>query len=362
MLVEGQYYRTIWFDEAEDAVAIIDQTLLPHEFKIIHLRTLDDAAYAISSMQVRGAPLIGAATAYGFALGVKENPAQEAETDIKAQLLATRPTAVNLRWALDRMAERMQSVPEEQRIQQAFIEAQLIADEGSQECESIGEHGAKILQEIYDKKSNDEPLNILTHCNAGWLAMVDWGTALSPIYKAHEAGIPIHVWVDETRPRNQGASLTAWELGQQGISHTVIVDNAGGHLMQHGMVDLCIVGSDRTTSCGDVCNKIGTYLKALSAFDNDVPFYVALPVSTIDWEICDGVKDIPIEQRNSSEVKCIQGIDEQGKVISVRLTPEDTPAANYAFDVTPARLVTALITEHGVYPATKEGLLPIKPA
>ena len=354
MRVNGKNYRTIWLAVDGKAVEIIDQTLLPHQFKIVRLQTLDAAAHAIRSMQVRGAPLIGAAAAYGICLAVLADPSDEALDRAYDLLLATRPTAVNLRWALDAMREHLRNRPRADRVAAAYKRAAEICDEDVATNEAIGEHGVGLLADIAKKKSG--PLNVLTHCNAGWLATVDWGTALAPIYKAVARGLPLHVWVDETRPRNQGMSLTAWELGHMGVAHTVIADNTGGHLMQHGMVDAVIVGSDRTTARGDVCNKIGTYLKALAARDNGVPFYVALPSSTIDWTIADGVKDIPIEERGGAELSRIKGRAADGAIVEVDIAPEGSAMANYAFDVTPALLVTALITERGVSPASAAGL------
>lgn len=356
MKVAGQHYRTIWRGQ-DGSVEVLDQTRLPHEFSGIRLKTLADAVTAIRTMQVRGAPLIGATAAYGLALALRENPNYATLAQAYDALLATRPTAINLKWALDRMRDVLRREPMETRADTAFATAAAICDEDVATCRAIGEHGLKIVQELAAKKTGGARLNVLTHCNAGWLACVDYGTALSPIYLAHDAGIPLHVWVDETRPRNQGASLTAWELGQHGVPHTVIADNTGGHLMQHGMVDLCIVGTDRTTANGDVCNKIGTYLKALAAHDNNVPFYVALPFSTIDWRLKDGVKDIPIEERSPVEVTHMTGMGADGKVATVQITAPGSAAVNYAFDVTPARLVTGLITERGVCPASTEGLL-----
>ncbi|MES3006885.1 MAG: S-methyl-5-thioribose-1-phosphate isomerase [Pseudomonadota bacterium] len=362
MQVNGQPQRTIWFDEAQHCVRIIDQTLLPHHFNILSLRTLDAACHAIISMQVRGAPLIGVTAAFGVYLALREG-----NTDlvgICARLLKTRPTAVNLRWALERVQAGLLALPAEQRPAAALSLAQLLADEDAAACSAIGDYGLPLLEQAWVEKRRRNPaaecLNVLTHCNAGWLATVDWGTALAPIYKAHFKGIPVHVWVDETRPRNQGAFLTAWELQQQGIPHTVIVDNAGGHLMQHGEVDLCLVGSDRTTATGDVCNKIGTYLKALAAFDNGVPFYVALPVSTIDFSLSDGVREIPIEQRHASEVSHMQGLDEAGQLSRVQVMTSHSAINNFGFDVTPARLVTALITEKGVFSPTRESLQSLR--
>ncbi len=367
MNIDGKPWRTIWLEPdghaGLDAIGVIDQTLLPHQFTTRTLRSCDEAAEAIRSMVVRGAPLIGVTGAYGLMLALQADPSDAALAVAFEQLNATRPTAINLRWALERVRARVQPLPPEQRAEAAKAEAAAIAEEDVAMGEAIGGHGLQLFQELAAARPPErrgEPLNVLTHCNAGWLATVDWGTALAPIYKAHRAGLKVHVWVDETRPRNQGASLTAWELGREGVPHTVIVDNAGGHLMQHGEVDAVIVGSDRTTRSGDVCNKIGTYLKALAARDNGVPFYVALPGSTIDWAISDGLAEIPIEARSAEEVTYIQGqlvgAASAGAIARVRLTPEASDAFNPAFDVTPARLVTALITERGVTPASEEGL------
>jgi len=359
MKIDGKPYRTIWLNADGRTVDIIDQTRLPHEFQTVHLKTLDDACRAISDMLVRGAPLIGATTAYGVALSMNADPSDGNLAHTRDALYKTRPTAVNLRWALDEMDQVLKPLPPRQRARAAYKKAANICDDDVEICSSIGDHGLEIIRHIQTKKAaatDQGRINILTHCNAGWLATVDWGTALAPIYKAHDAGIPVHVWVDETRPRNQGASLTAWELGRHGVPNTLIVDNAGGHLMQHGQVDMVIVGTDRTTAAGDVCNKIGTYLKALAADDNGVPFYVALPGPTIDWTIDDGIRDIPIEQRSPDEVTRIQGRDQGGRITTVDVTAAETEAANYAFDVTPARLITGLITERGVAKASKQGL------
>ncbi|MCC7047581.1 MAG: S-methyl-5-thioribose-1-phosphate isomerase [Alphaproteobacteria bacterium] len=366
MRVNGRHYRTIWpaaGGEPPGAVEIIDQTLLPHAFATLTLQSLDDAARAISTMQVRGAPLIGATAAYGVALAMRAHASDEALDRACDTLLKTRPTAVNLRWALDDMRTHLRNRPRGERVAAAYERAAQICDEDVAINDAIGTHGLKLFREAADRKGGPAagPLNVLTHCNAGWLATVDWGTALAPIYKAHDAGMDVHVWVDETRPRNQGMSLTAWELGQHGVKHTVIADNTGGHLMQHGMVDLCIVGTDRTTATGDVCNKIGTYLKALAAHDNNVPFYIGLPSPTIDWTIGDGVKEIPIEQRGGEELSRIAGRLADGKVVTVDIAPEGSAVANYAFDVTPARLVTALVTERGACPATAAGLRGLFP-
>ena len=360
MNVQGRPMRTIWLSADGRTVEIIDQTRLPHELVIVGLKTLADAARAIGTMQVRGAPLIGAAAAYGVALGLAEDPSDAALDTAISRLAATRPTAVNLRWALAEMRRSLSDVPESRRFDEALARAGRIADADVAINRSIGENGAQLIAEAWRRKGEAAPVAVLTHCNAGWLATVDWGTALAPIYRARADGIPVHVWVDETRPRNQGAGLTAWELGQHGIPHTVIVDNAGGHLMRQGLVDLCIVGTDRTTAGGDVANKIGTYLKALAARDNDVPFYVALPSPTIDWEITSGAA-IPIECRDAREVTHVEGWTEEGRRVAVRVTPADTQAANYAFDVTPARLVTALVTERGICAASREGLIELFP-
>jgi methylthioribose-1-phosphate isomerase len=361
MKVDGKPTRTIWLAEDGWAVEIIDQTRLPHDFVACRLESLADAARAIRSMQVRGAPLIGATAAYGLALALRADPSDEAAAGAVATLLATRPTAVNLRWALDQVLGRVLPLPPGDRAAAAYVRAAEICDEDVAICRAIGAHGLALIRDARKALGRDEPANILTHCNAGWLATVDWGTALAPIYMAHDEGLPVHVWVDETRPRNQGAGLTAWELGRHGVPHTVIADNAGGHLMQHGMVDLCITGTDRTTATGDVCNKIGTYLKALAAHDTGVPFYVALPGPTIDWTLRDGLREIPIEQRDGKELSEVAGRTAEGATVSVRITPEASPVANYAFDVTPARLVSGLITERGVCAASRDGLLSLYP-
>ena len=358
MLVDGVPYRTIWPND-DGSVSIIDQTRLPHAFEIRKLERMEQAVHAIKNMLVRGAPLIGATAGYGMALGMREDSSDAGLSNAYEKLFATRPTAVNLRWALDDMRQRLSALPQTERAAAAWQRAAEIANEDVAICEAIGDHGLPLIQEAAAKKPG-ETVNILTHCNAGWLATVDWGTALSPIFKAHNAGLPVHVWVDETRPRNQGASLTCWELGRHGVPHTLIVDNAGGHYMQHGMVDLCIVGTDRTVANGDVCNKIGTYLKALAAKDNDVPFYVALPSPTIDWTLNDGFA-IPIEERAEAEVTDMWGKTPSGELTSVRITPETTPGGNPAFDVTPAHMVTALITERGVCAASTEGLASLFP-
>jgi methylthioribose-1-phosphate isomerase len=360
MNVAGRPMRTIWLAGDGHTVEIIDQTRLPHELVIVQLHSAADAARAIRTMQVRGAPLIGAAAAYGMALAAAADPSDRGLAEAAAMLAATRPTAVNLRWALAEIERALAGLPERRRHAAALARAREIADSDVAINRAIGERGAPLIAAARRRKGGAAPVEILTHCNAGWLATVDWGTALAPVYRAHADGIPVHVWVDETRPRNQGAGLTAWELGQHGVPHTVVVDNAGGHLMQQGQIDLCIVGTDRTTRSGDVANKIGTYLKALAARDNDVPFYVALPSPTIDWEIDSGAA-IPIERREPREVTHVEGWSEDGRRLAVRLTPEASPAANYGFDVTPARLVTALVTERGVCPASRAGLLGLFP-
>jgi methylthioribose-1-phosphate isomerase len=358
MNYHGKRWRTIWREG--DAVGVIDQRRLPHEFATLTLDSMAACADAIFNMTVRGAPLIGATAAYGLCLALRDDPSDASFDAAYRTLHATRPTAINLRWALDRMRAVLTPLPPEKRLACAWEEAAGICDEDVRANESIGRHGLAIFRETLAKKPAGATLNVLTHCNAGWLACVDWGTALSPVFKAHDAGLPVHVWVDETRPRNQGSSLTAWELNQHGVPHTVIVDNAGGHLMQHGEVDLCIVGTDRTTAQGDVCNKIGTYLKALAARDNVVPFYVALPTSTIDWTVRDGLKEIPIEERGGEEVTRVRGKTDAGEIAEIQVTPDGSPACNFAFDVTPARLITALITERGVFPASNDGLAPLR--
>ncbi len=361
MNIDGTAYRPIWPNDDRQTVSILDQTLFPHEFKTVSLATVEDAARAISDMLVRGAPLIGATAAYGMALACINDPSDAAIEAAGKTLEATRPTAINLRWAIRKAKKELLSLQESDRRKASWDLAARICDEDV-ECNSkIGDHGVELLAAIASTKKNGAPVNILTHCNAGWLATVDYGTATSPIYKAYDRNIPVHVYVDETRPRNQGAHLTCWELGKHGVPHTLIVDNAGGHLMQHGQIDIVIVGSDRTTSHGDVCNKIGTYLKALAARDNDIPFYVALPTSTIDFEIEDGLAQIPIEERDHSEVSSVAGVTSAGDVQFVQITPDDCKVANPAFDVTPRRLVTGLITEKGIVEATPEGIAAIRP-
>ncbi len=359
MKINGKPYRTIW-PLGDDAVEVIDQTKLPHEFTTLVLKTAADAAHAIKAMTVRGAPLIGATAAYGIALAMRADASDEALDYAHDILAETRPTAINLRWALKRMRDALRNHPREARAKLAWAEAAKIADEDVDVCRSIGEHGLKILREAAAKKSKGETLNVLTHCNAGWLATVDWGTALAPIYMAHDSGIKLHVWVDETRPRNQGASLTAFELGGHGVPHTIIADNAGGLYMTKGQVDLCIVGTDRVTANGDVANKIGTYLKALAAKDNDVPFYVALPSSTIDWTMAKGA-DIPIEERSADELLKMTGRLPGGGLTTVEIAAPGSPAANPGFDVTPARLVTGFITERGTCDASEAGLRSLFP-
>jgi methylthioribose-1-phosphate isomerase len=363
MLIDGKPYRTIWPAEAVGGsdVMVIDQTRLPHRFETRRLASLDDAANAIRTMVVRGAPLIGATAAYGMALAMRADPSDAALDRAGTILLATRPTAVNLRWAIDEMGAALAPLPAADRARAAYARAAAICDDDVALCRAIGQHGLGLIRAAWETKGARGQIGVLTHCNAGWLATVDWGTALAPVYMAHDAGLPVHVWVDETRPRNQGASLTAFELGRHGVPHTVIADNVGGHLMQHGMVDLCIVGTDRTTAAGDVCNKIGTYLKALAAHDTGVPFYVALPSTTIDWTIADGLRDITIEQRDVAEVSHIAGRMTDGAIATVGILPDGSRAANWAFDVTPARLVTAFVTERGIAPASRAGLLQLFP-
>ena len=361
MKIDGVPYRTIWVADDGWSVAAIDQTRLPHALEVTRLATLDDAARAITDMQVRGAPLIGATAAYGVCLALRADAGDGALDEACRRLRATRPTAVNLAWALERMVDAVRPLAPKDRADAAYAKAAAMCDDDVAICEAIGGHGLALMERARDAAGDGRPVNILTHCNAGWLAAVDWGTALAPVYAAHDSGLKVHVWVDETRPRNQGAALTAWELGAHGVPHTVIADNAGGHLMQRGDVDLVITGTDRTAANGDVANKIGTYLKALAAFDNGVPFYVALPGPTIDWAAQSGA-DIPIEERDGREVTHATGIDESGRRVEIRLTPEASPAANPAFDVTPGHLITGLITERGICKASGEGLLALYPA
>ena len=353
MKVDNKEYRTIWFDEVNQLVKIIDQTKLPHQFIIKDLSKVKDVINAIKTMEVRGAPLIGATAAYGIVLAIKENKDPEFILKSSEELIQLRPTAINLKWAVERILNKLSCVKSGEVLNIALKEAKEICDEDEKFCINIGLNGLKIIEDIYNKTK--KTINILTHCNAGWLATINWGTATSPIYHAHKKGIPVHVWVDETRPRNQGANLTSYELNEEGIANTIIADNTGGILMQRGDVDMCIVGADRTLSTGDVCNKIGTYLKALAAKDNNVPFYVALPSSTIDWNIKDS-KDIPIEERNSEELSHIDGINKKGEVEKVLIYPKKSKAMNLAFDITPAKYVTKLITEKGICDASEKGL------
>ena len=360
MRVHGQSYRTIFLADDGRSVAVVDQTRLPFAFELRHLQTAIDAADAIRTMVVRGAPLIGVTAAYGVALGMRADPSDEGLRRVVELLGTTRPTAVNLRWALDRMTGLLRHAPPGRRAETAYAEAGAIAEEDVAACKAIGQHGLSILRSTAAERRG-RMVRILTHCNAGWLACVDWGTALAPVYAAHEAGLAVHVYVDETRPRNQGGALTAFELGAHGIPHTVIADNSGGHLMQRGLVDLCIVGSDRTTATGDVANKIGTYLKALAARDNGVPFYAALPSSTIDWSMSDGVRDVPIEERSAREMTHVSGRAEDGRLLDVEVVAPGSPVANPAFDVTPARLVTGIITDRGIAVPSRPGLLALYP-
>jgi methylthioribose-1-phosphate isomerase len=361
MKVDGTPYRSVWVNEQDGwSVHIFDQTKLPWKIEILRLTDPQAVAHAIRSMQVRGAPLIGAVAAYGLCLAIRRDSTSDAMERDAAMLAETRPTAVNLRWAVERMLTRLRNTRRSERVRIAYEEAAAICDEDVAQCEAIGLHGLPLIEEVAARK-NGLPVNVLTHCNAGWLATVDWGTALAPMYMAHDKGIAVHVWVDETRPRNQGTALTAWELGRHGVPHTVLSDNAGGHMMQRGKVDLVIVGTDRVTRNGDVANKIGTYLKALAAQDNGVPFWVALPSSTIDWSVSDGVRDIPIEERPSTEVTTVTGRALDGSIATVRVAAGDSPAANPAFDVTPARLVTGLITERGRCEASEPGLRALFP-
>ena len=351
MQINGKTYRTIWFEN--NIIKIIDQTKLPHQFIIKDLKTVKDSINAIKTMEVRGAPLIGATAAYGLVLSILEKNDQSFLKKSSEDLITSRPTAINLKWAVDRMMKKLSGINSNEVLRIALEEAKAIVEEDVTFCKNIGVNGLKIIEEIANKKKNT--VNILTHCNAGWLATIDWGTATSPIYHAHRKGIKVHVWVDETRPRNQGSNLTSYELNEEGIPNTIITDNAGGILMQRGQVDMCIVGTDRTLSNGDVCNKIGTYLKALSAKDNNVPFYVALPSSTIDWSIKDH-KQIPIEERNSEELSHVEGVDENNEIKKVRIYPQKSKSLNLAFDVTPAKLITGLITEKGICEASEKGL------
>ena len=354
--VGGKSMRTIWLEPDGWSVGVIDQTALPHRLVTSRLTTLKEAAHAIRAMVIRGAPLIGATAGYGMALALREDASDEALERAYATLLATRPTAINLKWALDEIVAVVRNRPRAERTAAAYRRAAEICEDDIAINTGIGQSGLPLIEAIAAKKPPGERVNVLTHCNAGWLATVDVGTATAPIYTAHDKGIPLHVFADETRPRNQGASLTAWELGQHGVPHTLIADNTGGHLMQHGMVDIVIVGTDRVTANGDVCNKIGTYLKALAAHDNNVPFYVALPSPTIDFTVADGIAEIPIEERSPEEVATMTGRTADGRIETVRIAPPGTPVANYGFDVTPARLVTGLITERGVLAASRAAL------
>jgi len=361
MKVNGQPYRSVWVNAQDGwSVHIFDQTKLPWSLDILRLTDVTQTAHAIRSMQVRGAPLIGAVAAYGLCLALRADASTEAMERDAAMLNATRPTAVNLGWALERMLTRLRNTASVDRVNAAYAQAAAICEEDVAQCAAIGRHGLALIAQAEAMKPG-ERVNVLTHCNAGWLATVDWGTALAPIYAAHDAGIDVHVWVDETRPRNQGAALTAWELGSHGVPHTVIADNAGGHLMQHGEVDLVLVGADRVTRTGDAANKIGTYLKALAAHDNSVPFYVALPSSTIDWNVGDGISGIPIEERSGAEVTDITGRTASGEIVTIRVAAAGSPAANPAFDVTPGRLVSGLITERGICAASLAGLHGLYP-
>jgi methylthioribose-1-phosphate isomerase len=360
MKIHNRHYRTIWLGDDAWSVEVIDQTKLPHRFETCALRSVADAARAIKTMQVRGAPLIGATAAYGMALAMRSDPTDRSLADNAALLNAQRPTAVNLRWAIEEMRKALAPLPQSERAAAAYAKAAQICDDDVETCRRIGANGLPLIEAIARTKEPGKPVNILTHCNAGWIACVDWGTATAPIYQAHDKGLNVHVWVDETRPRNQGASLTAFELGSHGVPHTIIVDNAGGHYMQHGLVDFVIVGTDRVTRNGDVANKIGTYLKALAAHDNNVPFYVALPHTTIDWRLADG-REIEIEERSADEVLKMTGRLPGGDVATIEIAAPGSPAANPGFDVTPARLVTGFITERGVCPASEAGLVALYP-
>ena len=358
MIVKDKHLTTIWYDNSSDKIKIIDQRLLPHEIKIVELNTLNDVCLAIQDMQVRGAPLIGITAAYGMYIAARENSDTNYLKDASIKLKNTRPTAVNLSWAIDYIFSKIKNLNKDNLLTTILDLANQMRSDDIECCEAIGENGLKLIQKLYEKKQST--INILTHCNAGWLATVDWGTALSPIYKAKRNNIPLHVWVDETRPRNQGFNLTSWELINENIPNTLIVDNVGGHLMQHKKVDLCITGTDRTSSNGDVCNKIGTYLKALAANDNKIPFYVAAPISSIDFEISNGVKNIPIEERSPDEVSYIEGKNEFNKISKVKIIPENAKCINYAFDVTPAKYITKLITEKGIVEPNKDSINTLK--
>jgi len=354
MLVENKHLTTIWYEQEIDKVKIIDQRLIPFELKILELNTVDEVCFAIKEMQVRGAPLIGVTAAYGMYVASKENSDLDYLKKAAEKINATRPTAVNLSWALNKIMINIRDTNKDHLPNKILELANQIREEDINNCKSIGDHGYELIKKIYEK--NNEPVNILTHCNAGWLATVDWGTALAPVFVAHKNNIPVHVWVDETRPRNQGFSLTSWELLNENIPNSLIVDNVGGHLMQQKKIDICITGTDRTASNGDVCNKIGTYLKALAAFDNDIPFYVSAPISSIDFNIENGIRDIPIEERDAEEVSYIKGLDENNKLQKVKIIPEGATCANYAFDVTPAKYITKLITEKGIIDAKSSSI------
>ena len=358
MIVKDKHLTTIWYDNSSDKIKIIDQRLLPHEIKFVELKTLQDVCFAIQDMQVRGAPLIGITAAYGMYIAARENSDTNYLKDASIKLKNTRPTAVNLSWAIDFIFSKIDNLNKDNLLNTILNLANQMRLDDIECCEAIGENGFKLIQKLYEKKQST--INILTHCNAGWLATVDWGTALSPIYKAKRNDIPLHVWVDETRPRNQGFNLTSWELINENIPNTLIVDNVGGHLMQHNKVDLCITGTDRTSSNGDVCNKIGTYLKALAANDNKIPFYVAAPISSIDFEISNGLLSIPIEERSPDEVSYIEGKDEFNKISKVKIIPENAKCINYAFDVTPAKYITKLITEKGIVEPNKDSIITLK--
>ena len=358
MLVQNKNLTTIWYEQNTDKIKIIDQRFIPFELKIVELNTVDEVCFAIKEMQVRGAPLIGVTAAYGMYIAARKNPDFIYLKNASEKIYSTRPTAVNLGWALNEIMININNVKKENLPNKILELANHIREDDINNCKSIGEHGYKLIKKIYEK--NDKPVNILTHCNAGWLAAVDWGTALAPVFVAHKNNIPVHVWVDETRPRNQGFSLTSWELLNENIPNSLIVDNVGGHLMQHKKVDICITGTDRTASNGDVCNKIGTYLKALAAYDNDIPFYISAPISSIDFNIKNGIRDIPIEKRDSKEVSYIQGLNEDNIIKKVKIVPEGAQCANYAFDVTPAKYITKLITEKGIIDANSSSISKLK--
>ncbi len=358
MLVQNKHFTTIWYEQGIDKVKIIDQRLIPFELKVVELNTVEEVCFAIKEMQVRGAPLIGVTAAYGIYIAAKENSDLNYLKNASDKINATRPTAVNLSWALNKIMTNIVDINKDELPNKILELANQIRQEDINSCKSIGEHGYQLIKQVYEK--NNKPVNILTHCNAGWLAAVDWGTALAPIFVAHKSNIPVHIWVDETRPRNQGFSLTSWELLNENIPNSLIVDNVGGHLMQHKKIDICITGTDRTASNGDVCNKIGTYLKALAAYDNNIPFYVSAPISSIDFNIANGIRDIPIEERDSDEVSHINGLDENNEIKKIKIVPEGSRCANYAFDVTPAKYITKLITEKGIINPNKESIFKLK--